>query len=203
VRRLLGGRREDLARAGSRARAFALAAARTPLEAGHGVVVPRLVARTAFIDRLAAVADETGARFHEVYLCDDVESVLRRFAEHTAATEPTRADAHEILSGGEVALRAAHAAITALIPLRTRRSPSGASPVTPSAPATSSWPAWRTARRDEESGRAHVSRCVGWYAVAPVLRASSASSTRPGLISADRAAARSGGKKPNSSSSSA
>ncbi len=119
VRRLLGGWRSDLEGAGLRARAIALAAARVHLSAGHDVVVPQLIARADFIERLASVAEETGADFREVYLRDGVDSVLRRFAARTAAAEdPTHVEAHETLSGGEAALRAMHAKIEALIPRR-------------------------------------------------------------------------------------
>lgn len=118
VRRMLGGWREDIAAAGLLARSIALAAAVAHLRAGHDVVVPQLVARVEFIERLAAAAAEGGAEFREVFVHDGQDSVVRRFAERTrAAADPTHADAHETL-GGEAELRAWHEAVTALMPLR-------------------------------------------------------------------------------------
>lgn len=105
VRSMLGRWREDTGRAGLLARDVAIAAARAHLESGHDVVVPQLVGRVEFIELLAATADEAGARFCEVYLLDDRESIVRRFTERTRlAADPTHVDAGETLEGGEAAL---------------------------------------------------------------------------------------------------
>ncbi|PZF81152.1 hypothetical protein [Jiangella anatolica] len=43
--------------------------------------MPQLVARPGFLEQLEAVAEETGATFHELVLMDEKAAVLRRFAE--------------------------------------------------------------------------------------------------------------------------
>ena len=80
VRAMIGGWRTEPGRAGLLAREMALAAARTHLSAGHDVVVPQLLARPGFAERLEALAGETGARFHEVVLLPGLEETRRRFA---------------------------------------------------------------------------------------------------------------------------
>ncbi|MFB9683099.1 AAA family ATPase [Amycolatopsis plumensis] len=80
VRAMLGGWRSSPGEAGLLAREIALAAARTHLRAGHDVVVPQLLARPAFAERLEALAGETGASFHEIVLLPGLEETLRRFA---------------------------------------------------------------------------------------------------------------------------
>ncbi|RBY77351.1 hypothetical protein DQ239_10655 [Blastococcus sp. TF02-09] len=80
LRRGLGRWEEHQEAAGQLARALALAMIRTHLAAGHDVVVPQYVARTEFLDALAAAADAGGARFVEVYLTDAREAALERFA---------------------------------------------------------------------------------------------------------------------------
>lgn len=119
VRRMLGRWRDDASRAGLLARSLAVAAAGAHLASGHDVVVPQLVGRVEFIERLAETATEAGARFCEVFLVDEGASIVRRFAERTRlAADPTHVDAHETLAGGEEELRAWHDRIAALIPLR-------------------------------------------------------------------------------------
>ncbi|RRR98617.1 AAA family ATPase [Glycomyces terrestris] len=115
LRRMLGRWRDDPAAAGARIRSVALAAAREHLAAGFDVVVPQLVGRVEFIERLAAAAAASGARFDEVFLLDGEENVVRRFAARTrAAADPTHVEAHELLSGGEQALRDWHGLIDRL-----------------------------------------------------------------------------------------
>ncbi|MEU5257823.1 ATP-binding protein [Amycolatopsis sp. NPDC021455] len=80
IRAMLGGWRAAPGEAGSLAREIALAAARTHLAAGHDVVVPQLVARPGLPERLAALARECGASFHEVVLLPGPEETFRRFA---------------------------------------------------------------------------------------------------------------------------
>jgi hypothetical protein len=67
------------------ARELALAAARTHLAAGHDVVIPQLVARVKFLDRLAEVAADAGAAYHEVLVTDTPEASRRRFLARRAA----------------------------------------------------------------------------------------------------------------------
>jgi predicted kinase len=78
VRAMLGGWRETPGPAGRLARDLAVVAARTHLTAGHDVVVPQLLARPEFPERLEALARETGASFHEVLLLPSPDEVLQR-----------------------------------------------------------------------------------------------------------------------------
>lgn len=80
LRAMLGGWRQASGAAGLLARDLAVAAARTHLTAGHDVVVPQLVARPGFPERLGALARETGASFHEIVLLPGREVASRRFA---------------------------------------------------------------------------------------------------------------------------
>ncbi|WP_410639495.1 AAA family ATPase [Amycolatopsis sp. lyj-346] len=106
VRAMLGGWRASPGEAGLLARDIAVAAARTHLTAGHDVVVPQLVARAGFPERLEALATECGASFHEVVLLPGREVVRRRFAARgssqieTAAplTEPELNRAYEAVA---------------------------------------------------------------------------------------------------------
>lgn len=82
VRELLGGWRGDPQSAGSAAREIAVAAASTHLAAGHDVVVPQLLARPEFPDRLAEVA---GDGYVEVTLMIDRDECLRRYTERWRA----------------------------------------------------------------------------------------------------------------------
>jgi len=79
LRRALGRWETDQESAGQLARGLALAMIRTHLAAGHDVVVPQYVARTEFLDTLAAAAEAGGGRFAEVYLTDTRAAALERF----------------------------------------------------------------------------------------------------------------------------
>ncbi|SFW44730.1 AAA family ATPase [Amycolatopsis australiensis] len=79
LRAMLGGWRAHPGEAGLLARDIAVAAARTHLSAGHDVVVPQLVARPGFPERLEALAGETGAAYHEFVLLPGRELARRRF----------------------------------------------------------------------------------------------------------------------------
>jgi predicted kinase len=97
VRALIGGWRTTPGPAGVFARDIAVAAARTHLAAGHNVVVPQLLARPEFPERLEALARETGASFHEIVLLPGREVALRRIVEREssdmeAAVPLTRAE---------------------------------------------------------------------------------------------------------------
>ncbi|VVJ24374.1 Uncharacterised protein [Amycolatopsis camponoti] len=80
VRAMVGGWRSSPGEAGLLAREIALAAARTHLTAGYDVVVPQLLARPGFAERLEALAAETGASFHEIVLLPGLAETRRRFA---------------------------------------------------------------------------------------------------------------------------
>ena len=87
MRALIGGWREDPSAAGLAARGRALAAAREPLAARLDRGLPPQRGRGEFVGRLAALARETGASFHEIVLWDSKEEILRRFAERTPGPE--------------------------------------------------------------------------------------------------------------------
>lgn len=89
VRAMIGGWRASPGPAGLLARDIAVAAARTHLLAGHDVVVPQLVARPGFPERLEALAGECGASFREIVLLPGREEALRRFAERGASEVET------------------------------------------------------------------------------------------------------------------
>jgi predicted kinase len=89
VRHQLGGWIDAPTDAGLAARALALAMARTHLAAGHDVVVPQFLARPEFIEQLAAVAAEAGARFVEIALIVDRATAIDAFADRRA--DPTAA----------------------------------------------------------------------------------------------------------------
>jgi predicted kinase len=119
VRRMLGRWRDDASQAGLLARSVAVAAAGAHLASGHDVVVPQLVARVDFIERLEETATAAGARFCEVFLLDEGPNIVRRFAERTRlAADPTHVDAGEMLEDGEAGLIRWVDRIEALMPLR-------------------------------------------------------------------------------------
>lgn len=93
VRSLLGRWADSQEESGQLARRLALALARTHLGAGHDVVVPQLVARPPFLERLAALVGETGAALYEVVLMDTKENVLGRFDERSARGDAAHARA--------------------------------------------------------------------------------------------------------------
>lgn len=80
VRAMIGGWRASPGEAGLLARDLAVVAARTHLSAGHDVVVPQLLARPGFAERLEGLAAETGASFHEIVLLPGREETRSRFA---------------------------------------------------------------------------------------------------------------------------
>ncbi|MEV4058014.1 AAA family ATPase [Amycolatopsis sp. NPDC049688] len=87
LRAMLGGWRASPGEAGSLARDIALAAARTHLGAGHDVVVPQLVARPGFPERLEALAAECRASFHEFVLLPGRAVARHRFAARGSEVE--------------------------------------------------------------------------------------------------------------------
>ena len=85
LRRFVGGWREDPLTAYGLAREFGLAAARVHLQSGHDVVVPQYLGHLDYLQRLAALADETGSTHHEFVLLESKDRILARFAARTAA----------------------------------------------------------------------------------------------------------------------
>jgi predicted kinase len=121
IRDLIGGWQDESHAAGLLARAVALAAARTHLQAGYDVVIPQFVARAEFVEQIEQLAGEVGADFYEIVLLDSKEEVLRRFAERTwVAADPAHVHAHHMLErhGGAEALSAMYDRLLDLIATR-------------------------------------------------------------------------------------
>ncbi|ACQ80346.1 conserved hypothetical protein [Beutenbergia cavernae DSM 12333] len=87
VRGMLGGWADDPTAAGLLARELAVAMARTHLVAGHDVVVPQLLGRLEFIERLDALATEVDVTFLEVVVVAEREEAWHRFDARSAAPE--------------------------------------------------------------------------------------------------------------------
>jgi predicted kinase len=93
--------------------------ARRHLCAGHDVVVPQSVGRLAFVDRLEALAQETGAEFRHVLLTEDRDRVVGRFEARSAADD--RTDHHRAAaqtSGGRQGLLELYDAVKAVAAVR-------------------------------------------------------------------------------------
>lgn len=87
VRALIGGwRARAEVDSGTLARELCVAMARAHLLGGHDVIVPQFVALPEYLDRLADVAAEVGARHLEFVLLDDAISAERRF--HARIADP-------------------------------------------------------------------------------------------------------------------
>lgn len=84
LRTRLGGWRFD-PETKLRARGLAIAMIENHLAAGHDVIVPQFIGRSEFIERLAAVAETSGAGFHEIVLIVDEEVAVERFRARRAA----------------------------------------------------------------------------------------------------------------------
>lgn len=78
VRSMLGAWLAESDRSGPAAREIAVAMCVTHLRAGHGVIVPQLLTRREFVDRLRGVAEAEGASFVEITLLDERAAVLER-----------------------------------------------------------------------------------------------------------------------------
>jgi predicted kinase len=123
IRRLLGGWRQDPMRAGLLARAMTLTMAREHLGSGYDVVLPQYLGRPQFLEQAEAVADDTGAGFHEFVLMDDRDEVVRRFTERTAATsDPVHLDAAHLVEsmGGDDTLFAMYDRLLLVLGARPR-----------------------------------------------------------------------------------
>ena len=78
VRAMLGAWLTQPDRSGPAARRIAVAMAITHLRGGYDVIVPQLLTRREFVERLRDVANAEGAVFHEITLLDDRDAVLER-----------------------------------------------------------------------------------------------------------------------------
>ena len=81
LRGWLGRWSEDPEESGRRARALAVAMARTHLPTGHDVVIAQLYGQVAYLVELEQVASDCGSGFAEIMLMADVEDVVARFVE--------------------------------------------------------------------------------------------------------------------------
>ena len=87
IRGLLGGWLDDPTAAGLAARALTLEMARTHLLAGHDVFVPQFLGRVEFVEQLAALAADVGARFVEIALVLDRAEAIEAFQRRRSAPE--------------------------------------------------------------------------------------------------------------------
>lgn len=88
IRGLLTRWEDDPTTAGLTARRLALNMCRTHLSAGNDVVVPQFLQREEFIQELATVASDTGARFLELCLVNSSERAAAMFAARASSDEP-------------------------------------------------------------------------------------------------------------------
>lgn len=87
LRSAVPGRRTDPSAANLLSREQADAAVTAALADGLDVVVPQLMARHEFADRLERCTDEVGARWCEVQLMIDADLMIERFVARSAAAE--------------------------------------------------------------------------------------------------------------------
>ena len=119
IRALLGDWQARPIDAGLRAREIALAAARVQLGAGGDVVVPQFLGRPDLLDRLEALAAETGAEYHELVLRLGKDEAVRRFDQRTRdSADPADRDAAEMIADDPGWLSAAHDALEKLVATR-------------------------------------------------------------------------------------
>ena len=78
LKHCLGGWDEDLTRSGLQARRLAAAMIGQHLADGHDVLLGQYLARTPFIEQLAQLAADRGARFVEVVLILDEQTLAQR-----------------------------------------------------------------------------------------------------------------------------
>jgi predicted kinase len=78
VRAMFGSWLAESERSGLAARELAVVMAVTHLRSGHDVVVPQLLTRREFVERLRSVTEAEGAQFREITLLDEREAVLNR-----------------------------------------------------------------------------------------------------------------------------
>lgn len=80
VKHSLGGWDRDLRASGLQARRLAVALIRQQLADSHDVILGQYLARTAFLEELAQLAAENGARFVEVALILDERTLAQRLS---------------------------------------------------------------------------------------------------------------------------
>jgi predicted kinase len=124
LRRSLGRWDEHPEESGLLARDLAVAAARVHLMSGHAVVVPQLLGRLAFVERLERLAQEVGATFHHVVLMDSRDAVIARFLSRTSGPNvPEQHREAAKLAGGEVGLAEMYDALISVLAARPETVP--------------------------------------------------------------------------------
>lgn len=122
VREMLGSWQDTPSRAGQRARRLALSMAREVLCEGQDVVVPQLLARSEFLDRLEALSERSGAEFREVWLRLEPERAVQQLRARAAGPmSSSQRSAHVMLErdgGAEEVLPLLH---RRLLELQRRR----------------------------------------------------------------------------------
>jgi predicted kinase len=83
IRGMLGGWLEDTERSGLAARRLALTIAAAHLAEGHDVIVPQLLTRRDFVERLRATAEAAGGDFRELTLLDERAAAVERARRRT------------------------------------------------------------------------------------------------------------------------
>lgn len=81
LRGMIGGWRDQFVETGQIVRPLALAMASIHLRGGRDVVVPQYLGKISEVERLEAVASNSGAQFCELVLTDTKHQALRRFAQ--------------------------------------------------------------------------------------------------------------------------
>ena len=116
LRRQLGGWRESPTEAGLAARELALAMARTHLASGRDVVVAQYLGRPELLEALESTAAECGARFVEIVLTADVDTLAERFHSRShEAAHPSHAEIAAMVDGGGETPLELHARLTSLL----------------------------------------------------------------------------------------
>jgi predicted kinase len=101
VRRQLGRWRETQGEANVAARDLAIAMASTHLASGRSVVVAQYLGRPEFLGRLEQTAAAGGARFVEIVLTADVDTLADRFHSRTiAAAHPSHVEIAAMVDDG-------------------------------------------------------------------------------------------------------
>lgn len=122
LRTLIGGWRDDFARAGSLIRSAALAMIGAYLRTGQDVVLPQLLADLDEVARFEACAAEAGAEFVERVLMDLPDAAVARFHRRGAIgpADPWHEQVRAIVAadGGDEALARCHAALEHLLLVR-------------------------------------------------------------------------------------
>ncbi len=119
IKHSLGRWEEDPSLSGLHARRLTLAIAQEHLRAGYDVVLGQYVARTAFIEDLAALAERLDARFYEFVLDIDVATLADRLAGRAAAPDRPEHEVNNRLVGPDDASRLV-ASMEALRAIRPR-----------------------------------------------------------------------------------